>query len=95
MPNNDNLTEYRHIDLNGIENSMIPGDPRLARNLSLGEFINAFARYRNIICEVMPHRSDELDFYERDIVEMAQRFWGTRFYEYHKAFSAKAAALLH
>ena len=55
MPNNDNLTEYRRIDLNGIEYSMRPGDPRLARNLSLGEFIIAFARYRNIICEVMPH----------------------------------------
>ena len=94
MPNNDNLTEYRRIDFNGIEYSMRPGDPRLARNLSLGEFIIAFARYRNIICEVMPHRREELDFYERDIVEMAQRFGGTRFYEYHKAFSAKAAALL-
>ena len=95
MPNNDSLTEFRRTDFNGIEYSMRPGDPRLAKNLSLGEFISAFAKYRNIICEVMPHRREELDFYERDIVEMAQRFGGTRFYEYHKAFAAKAAALLH
>ena len=48
----------------------------ISGSLSLGEFIIGFARYRNIICEVMPHRREELDFYERDIVEMAQRFGG-------------------
>ena len=94
MPNNDGLADYRRVDFNGIEYSMRPGDPRLTKNLSLGEFITAFSKYRNNICEVMPHRREELDYYERDIVEMAQRFGGQRFYEYHKAFTAKAAALL-
>ena len=36
-----------------------------------------------------------MDQYERDIVEMATQFGGTTFYDYHKAFSAKAAALLY
>ena len=74
---------------------MKPGDPRLSKNLTLGEFIVVFARYKNIICEVMPHRRTELDQYERDVVEMANQFGETRFYDYHKAFAAKAAALLH
>ena len=43
----------------------------------------------------MPHRRTELDQYERDVVEMANNFGGTCFYDYHKAFSAKATALLH
>ena len=33
----------------------------------------------------MPLRRGELDYYEGDIVEMAQHFGGQRFYEYHKA----------
>ena len=94
MPNNDSLAEYRLVDFSGIEYSMRPGDPRLTKNLSLGEFITAFSKYRNIICEVMPHKKEELDYYERGIVEMAQRFGGQLFHEYHKAFTAKAAALI-
>ena len=62
----------------------------ISGSLSLGEFIIVFAS-----CEVMPHRREELDFYKRDIVEMAHRFERPQFYEYHKAFSAKAGALLH
>ena len=42
----------------------------------------------------MPHRREELDYYERDTIEMAQPFGGLRFYEYHKVFTAKEAALL-
>lgn len=95
MPNNDTTSEHRRVDFDGTEYIMKPGDPRLSKNLTLGEFIVAFARYKNIVCEVMPHRRTELDHYERDVVEMANQFGGTRFYDYHKAFSAKAAALLH
>ena len=95
MPNTETTSEHRRVDFDGIEYVMKPGDPRLSKNLTLGEFIIAFARYKNIICEVMPHRRAELDQYERDVVEMANQFGGTRFYDYHKAFSAKAAALLH
>lgn len=39
-------------------------------------------------------RRPELDMYERDIIEMATRYGGTNFYEYHKLFSARAAAML-
>jgi hypothetical protein len=35
-----------------------------------------------------------MDAYERDIVEMASITRGSSFYEYHKAFSARASALL-
>ena len=95
MPNTESTSEHRRIDFDGIEYAMKPGDPRLSKNLTLGEFIVAFAIYKNILCEVMPHRREELDQYERDVVGMANQFGGTRFYDYHKAFSAKAAALLH
>lgn len=69
-------------------------DPRLNRSLTLAEFITAFSKYRNVMCEVYPQRRKELDDYERDIVAMATRYGGGLFYEYHKAFSARAATLL-
>jgi hypothetical protein len=46
------------------------------------------------MCEVFPHRRQELDSYQRDIIEMATRFPGMAFYDYHKAFSGRAATLL-
>ena len=69
-------------------------DHRLSRQLNLGEFVKAFTIYRNIMCEAWPHRRTELDAYLRLIVDMAQDFGGSTFYEYHKLFSARAAALL-
>ena len=36
----------------------------------------------------------ELDLYERDIMDMASRYPAKGFYEYHKSFSAEAAAHL-
>ena len=69
-------------------------DPRLSKTLTIGEYITAFSTYKIIMCEAYPNRRQELDSYERNIVEMATRFGGTTFYEYHKQFSAKAAALL-
>ena len=72
----------------------VKSDARLQRNLTLGEFITAFGRYKSIMSEVYPFRRTELDMYERDIIDMSHRFGGTTFYEYHKAFSAKAAAYL-
>ena len=71
-----------------------PGDTRLSRNLLLSEFIMAFTIYKNIMCEAYPTRRQELDNYQRGIVEMAHRFGGTMFYDYHRAFSARAAAML-
>ena len=55
----------------------------------------AFSKYKNIVCDALPNRRIELDQYESNIVEMATQFGGIRFYDYHKAFSAKAATLLH
>jgi hypothetical protein len=69
-------------------------DLRTTRPLSLNEFLVAFGKYRNVLCEVYPHRREELDIYLREIVDMATRFGGTHFYEYHKQFSARASLVL-
>ena len=69
-------------------------DQRLHRDLSIGEFIHAFGIYKSIMCEAFPYRRQELDLYERDIVDMATRYNGKGFYQYHKQFSAKAYAYL-
>jgi len=69
-------------------------DPRANKILTISEFIEAFSKYRNIMCEVYPERRVELDRYLRDIVSMQKDFQGALFYEYHKAFSARAAAAL-
>lgn len=69
-------------------------DPRLNQDLSLPQFIQAFGIYKNIMCEAHPQRRQELDLYERDMVDMATRYNGKGFYEYHKMFSSQAAAHL-
>lgn len=69
-------------------------DNRLNRSLTLPEYIKAFGIYKNTMCQAYPQRRVELDMYERDIVEMATRFGGLSYYEYHRLFSARAAALL-
>lgn len=69
-------------------------DPRTNRALTLGEFIQAFGTYKNIMCSAFPNRRSELDLYERDLVDMATRYPGKGFYEYHKRFSADAGAHL-
>ena len=69
-------------------------DPRINRNLNLNEFMQAFAIYKNVMCEAYPSRRKELDLYERDIVDMGTSYGGKGFYEYHKQFSSKAAAYL-
>ena len=69
-------------------------DPRLNKCLNISEFIQAFGTYKNIMCEAFPNRRHELDLYEREIVNMASRYPGAGFYDYHKQFSAKAAAYL-
>ena len=69
-------------------------DPRINRHLNIGEFIQAFGVYKNIMCSAYPQRRSELDLYERDIIDMASRYPGPGFYEYHKKFSLDAAAHL-
>ena len=60
----------------------------------LSKFIQAFGTYKNVMSEAFPDRCIELDLYEQDIVDMANHCPGTGFYEYHKQFSATAAAYL-
>lgn len=69
-------------------------DPRVLKNLTLPEFLKAFASFKEIMCNAFPTRRIELDAYERDIIDMGTRYPGTLFYEYHRAFSARAAAYL-
>ena len=94
MPNFD-LGEYSRYSESDRAQFLRPlsSDPRLNRNLTLAEFISAFNKYRNIMCEVWDRRQ-ELDAYEAMVVGIASHIEGTSFYEYHKAFAARAAALI-
>jgi hypothetical protein len=49
-------------------------DPRLDKNLTILEFILAFTRYLNIICEVFPQRRRELSAYLTNIMRLFSRF---------------------
>lgn len=73
-------------------------DVRLNRDLNLAEFVQAFTIYKNVMCSPAPfgrpERRPELDAYEKHIVDMAGKYNGQGFYEYHKRFSAEAAAHL-
>jgi hypothetical protein len=62
--------------------------------LTLPEFLKAFGIYKNIMTQVYPIRLRELDSYQNDIIDMALKFPSLTFYEYHKSFSARAAAML-
>ncbi len=101
-----NIQEGKDVNLASLlipyyncQSDSVPGgnqkpDVRLNTELSLPQFIQAFAVYKNIMCQVHPNRRPELDLYERDIIDMASRYGGRGFYEYHKSFSAQAAAHL-
>ena len=47
--------------------------------------------YRNVVCEKEPDRRCELDAYFDFIESLHAQFGGFIFYEYHNAFSKKAA----
>lgn len=68
-------------------------DARVCRDLSLSEFIRAFSMYKNVMVGKFPGRREELDSYLNFIIELATSY-PAKFYQYHKAFSARAAALL-
>ena len=70
-------------------------DFRLDRHLTILEFILAFSRYINIMCEVFSHRRRELMAYMSDIIRLSARFGHPFFYDYHRLFARKAEALLH
>ena len=66
-------------------------DLRLNKALSISEFITAFGKYKRVMCQKYPERRVELDRYEANIVEISN-VYGSKFYDYHCQFSAKAAA---
>ncbi|CAC5420918.1 unnamed protein product [Mytilus coruscus] len=68
-------------------------DPRLNRQLTIQEFIKAFGKFKRVMTSAFPGRRFELDAYEEDIIEISN-FYGQKFYDYHKLFSAKASTLL-
>ncbi|KAM4794878.1 uncharacterized protein WCC33_000014 [Rhinophrynus dorsalis] len=67
-------------------------DPRLSKKLSIAEFVLAFSIFRDVICSQHPSRREELDLYLYRVVELGYRYGGSAFYDYHRSFSAKAAA---
>ena len=90
----DNNQDYKTINENDGSVILVKNkDPRLQRNLQLNEFIEAFNIYKNVVCELEPSRRVEMDMYAQDIINMATKFKGPVFYEYHKEFAKKAAAI--
>ncbi len=69
-------------------------DSRLLKNLSCADFIQAFAIFKDIMCEAYPGRRAELDKHMSNIVKIAGDWPGFLFYQYHLEFSARAAELL-
>ena len=65
-------------------------DPRLTKRLTIEQFRIAFGMYRRILCRKFPFRERELQSYEIDIARIHARY-GAKFYDYHLAFSKKAA----
>ncbi|XP_063295365.1 serine/threonine-protein kinase N2-like [Pelobates fuscus] len=69
-------------------------DPRLSKKLTIPEFVLAFGIYRDVVCTSFPHRREELDLHLHKLVDLGHKYGGHTFFEYHKSFSAKAAAAL-
>ncbi|XP_039668973.1 uncharacterized protein LOC120566512 [Perca fluviatilis] len=66
-------------------------DPRLCKELSIGQFLVAFGLFREVICSVYPDRRAELDSYLALIGDLNLKYGRNIFFHYHKAFSSKAA----
>ncbi|XP_033931187.1 uncharacterized protein [Pseudochaenichthys georgianus] len=66
-------------------------DPRLLRDLNIGQFLVAFGIFRDVLCSVYPERRVELDAYLGLIGDLYLKFGKSTFYSYHKSFSSKAA----
>ena len=69
-------------------------DNRLSRPLTIQEFIKAFNIFKNVVCEQFPNRRQELDKYMSSMIDIATKYPGFSFYEYHLDFSARAAFYL-
>ena len=69
-------------------------DARLTKNLTCEEFVKAFTIFKSVMCQQYPLRGRELDIYMSNIIDIATKFPGFAFYEYHLEFSAQAAEQL-
>jgi hypothetical protein len=88
-------TAPREMQLGESTISLKPlADARLDKPLPIHEFVVAFTIYMDIVTEAFPSRRAELNTYLADIIKMANRYPGLRFYDYHNAFSQKAAQYL-
>ncbi|CAG2199079.1 unnamed protein product [Mytilus edulis] len=93
LNNQENVQDYKTVDESDGSVLLIKHrDPRLQRNLSIQEFLEAFNIYKNIICEKQDRRI-EFDMYIQDIIDISARYKGPVVYEYHKAFANKVAAI--
>lgn len=91
IPGMSNDKETRIIDSGGNQILVKSSDARLTRSLQIEEFRQAFSLYRNVICEKEPLRRAEFDAYFDFIESLHTQFGGSKFYDYHNAFSKKAA----
>ena len=86
--------DCRRLDCGDVSVFLKDSDPRLTKSLSFPEFSVAFGVFRDILCEAFPSRRVELDNYLAIIADLTLSYGGSLFYEYHKAFSSKAAMYL-
>lgn len=69
-------------------------DPSLSRKLSATEFALAFGMFRDVLCSATLSRREERDLYLHAMTDLAYKYGGFAFYDYHRSFLAKAAARL-
>ncbi|MGH0138989.1 UNVERIFIED_CONTAM: hypothetical protein FKN15_025387 [Acipenser sinensis] len=86
------LTDHRVVHCGDVSVTLKSSDPRLLKNLTLGEFVLAFSIFRDVLCTAYPHRREELDLYLAYVVELSVRYGSTMFFEYHESFSAAVLA---
>ncbi|XP_044133871.1 uncharacterized protein LOC122932142 [Bufo gargarizans] len=87
------VTENKSFGCSELSVVLKAKDPRLSRKLTLAEFVLAFSLFRDVVCSASPNRREELDIYLYRVVDLAHKYGGTAFYDYHRSFSAKAAAI--
>lgn len=89
----ENSHDFRNVDeSDGSVILLKYKNPQLQRNLNIQEFLEAFNIYKNVICETQDRRV-EFDMYIQDIIDIASKYKGPVFYEYHKEFAKKVAAI--
>jgi hypothetical protein len=94
IPPEHPVSQYKESSKEFTSLNLKSTDPRLHRSLSLPEFALAFIRYINIMTEVHTERHAELTSYLSLIIKLVVQYPAPLFYEYHKNFSRKAAAIL-